>query len=79
MQYNKLLNIIQDRNMITEIDLHRRTYVSTKLKDVDALVQAISTKEIETKRKKQRDEAKAKAKAKYYSLLQSESITLKVE
>ena len=78
-QYNKLLNIIQDRNMITEIDLHRRTYVSTKLKDVDALVQAISTKEIETKRKKQRDEAKAKAKAKYYSLLQSESITLKVE
>lgn len=78
-QYNKLLNIIQDRNMITEIDLHRRTYVSTKLKDVDVLVDAISAKEMEAKRKKQRDEAKTKAKQKYYSLFQSESITLKAE
>jgi len=80
-QYNKLLNIIQDRNMITEIGLNRRTYVSTKLKNVDELVDAISLKEIECKRKKQRDENKMKARERYYSLLniENKSINIKAE
>jgi len=80
-KYNKLLNIIQDRNMITEIGLKRRTYVSHKIKSVDGLVVAISAKEIESERRKQRNDEKTKARAKYYSLLQpkDESINIKAE
>lgn len=69
-QYNKLLNIIQDRNMVTEIGLNRRTYVSTKMKNVDELVDAISAKRIDSERKRVRDEEKANARKKYYSLFQ---------
>lgn len=65
-RYNKLLNIIQDRNMITEIALHRRTYVSVKLKNADALIDAILSKEKEVKQKKLRDEAKKKALIRYH-------------
>ena len=65
-RYNKLLNIIQDRNMITEIALHRRTYVSAKLKNADALIDAILAKEKEVKQKKLRDEAKKKALRRYH-------------
>lgn len=78
-QYNKLLNIIQDRNMITEIGLNRRTYVSTKLKNVDELVDAISLKEIECKRKKQRNENKMKARERYYSLLHAENNNINIK
>ncbi len=69
-QYNKLLNIIQDRNMVTEIGLNRRTYVSTKMENVDELVDAISAKRIDLERKRVRDEEKANARKKYYSLFQ---------
>jgi len=69
-QYNKLLNIIQDRNMVTEIGLNRRTYVSTKMKNVNELVDAISAKRIDSERKRVRDEEKANARKKYYSLFQ---------
>lgn len=72
-QYNKLLNTIQDRNMITEIGLNRRTYVSTKLKDVNELVDAISSKELKKRRKKQRDESKEEAKKRYYSSLRHQN------
>lgn len=65
-RYNKLLNIIQDRNMITEIALHRRTYVSAKLKNANALIDAILSKEKEVKQKKLRDEAKKKALIRYH-------------
>ena len=70
-QYNKLLNIIQDRNMITELGLNRRTYVSYKLKNHTELVDAIAAKRIAAERKKQRDEEKTNAKERYYSSLQS--------
>lgn len=71
-QYHKILNIIQDRNMITEIGLNRRTYVSYKLKTVNELVDAISMKENQLQRRKQRNEEKAKAIERYFASLQNE-------
>lgn len=67
-QYHKLLNIIQDRNLITEIGLNRRTYVSYKLKSIDELVDAISDKKNEEKCSTLRNEEKARAKARFLSI-----------
>lgn len=48
--------------MVTEIGLNRRTYVSTKMKNVNELVDAISAKRIDSERKRVRDEEKANAR-----------------
>ncbi|NDV64599.1 hypothetical protein [Bacteroides sp. 224] len=71
-QYHKLLNIIQDRNMITEIGLNRRTYVSYKLKTLNELVDAISMKGNRLKRRQQRNEEKAKAIERFFASQQNE-------
>ncbi|MDL2291793.1 hypothetical protein LJB80_01420 [Bacteroides sp. OttesenSCG-928-F21] len=69
-QYNKLLNAIQDRNLITEIGLNRRTYVSYKLKSIDELVDAISARVNGVKQRIRRNEAKAKAKERFMDSIQ---------
>lgn len=67
-QYNKLLNAIQDRRMITEIGLKRRTYISTRIKSLDGLIEAIASSERMRDRKTERDMEKQKAIGKYLEL-----------
>lgn len=64
--YNKLLNKIQDKKMLIELGLNRRTYVSTKLKTVNDLADEIAAKELEIKEKEIRDKAKNVARQRYF-------------
>ena len=64
-QYNKILNLLQDRGMIRELAHKRRTYLSFKARNVTELMDMIIEKE-KGSAKKQRDEEKKKAIASYY-------------
>lgn len=66
-QYNKLLNKIQDRGMVIELGLNRRTYLSTKLKTINDLADAIAAKELEVEKKEVRNRAKNEARIRYFT------------
>ena len=63
-KYQRYLNTIQDRGMIMEIGLNRRTYVSFKYDTLEELVLAIRKKERNKKQK--RDFEKENAKKLFY-------------
>lgn len=60
--YNKLLNLLQDYNMVRELAFRRRTYVSVKANNIQELVDMINKKDSLNQKKKQRDEEKKKAR-----------------
>lgn len=72
-QYNKILNIIQDRGMIRELAHKRRTYLSFKARNVTELMNMIIEKEQNSKRKV-RDEEKKKAQEMYYKIMNQPAV-----